>query len=308
MPRSASASKRCSGIVSARDRHQSHPRSPKTGGQRRVKDGAARFAHQRCSVVQDDVVDQQVAQKHQVGAGARHQAVPLGKRGKRFRHRLHALRIDRICPVAVALHRGTDDEAVGVRILADVGRRHARADERGNAHGRRHGLHFVWLRLAAGRRAGDDHAVGQRKLRGMRRVGQTHVGGDGMRGVFLLHVGKHLHVAGADLLAIPQQHAGVAFDDALIGHMRKHIALDPHETGAARQRHGERLAIRAASTCTPSGSGTALPHLAPDHRHRRHRFRADRALQIRAVVHVLDHQSRESRRRGRPSPPQSRGR
>ena len=56
--------------------------------------------------------------------------------------------------------RRTDDEAVGVRIVTNVGCRHTRADERRNAYGRRRCVHVIRLRLAAGRRASHDYAIG----------------------------------------------------------------------------------------------------------------------------------------------------
>jgi hypothetical protein len=53
--------KRCLGIVIARNRHQSDARSPNACRERRVKQSASRFAHQRPAILQNNVVNEQVA-------------------------------------------------------------------------------------------------------------------------------------------------------------------------------------------------------------------------------------------------------
>ena len=62
---------------------------------------------------------------------------------------------------------------------------------------------------------------------------------------FFLTSAKTAHALGADRAAVAQQLAGVGLDEALVGDVREHEALDAHERGAAGERHGERLAVRA---------------------------------------------------------------
>ena len=161
-----------------------------------MQDGAARFAHEGCSILQDDVVDYRLPNRTRsgplletsvaevagtfVGPGERSRQTchehfsRLGRAAKAFATACTRCGSSGIRPVAVALYRGTDDEAVG---RTDIGRCWSGViPEPTNA-----GIptaaatcsHVVWFGLAAGRRAGDDHAIGECKLGGVGGVGQS---------------------------------------------------------------------------------------------------------------------------------------
>ena len=77
--------------------------------------------------------------------------------------------------------------------------------------------------------------------------------------------------------------------------MSEHKALDAHEAGAARQgdRHGG--VIGSGEHLNPEGQSGGPLHLETDHRERGDNLGADIALEIRAIVCVLENKTVESR-------------
>src|SRR6185436_15541380 len=121
--------------------------------------------------------------------------------------------------------------------------------------------------------------------------------GDGVGRVLLLDVREHVHRFRADRLAVAQQLARVRLDQALVRDVREHEALDAHEARAASERHGQRLAVGARQHLHAQRQLHRAPHLAADRGHRRDDLRSGAALQVGAVVHVLESQRMEARAR-----------
>ena len=63
--------------------------------------------------------------------------------------------------------------------------------------------------------------------------------------MLLLDVGEDTHVLRVERAAVTQELTRGRLDDALVGDVREDEALDPHEARAARERHGQGLAVRA---------------------------------------------------------------
>ena len=113
--------------------------------------------------------------------------------------------------------------------------------------------------------------------------------------VLLLDVREHQHALGADRAAVAQQLARARLDDALVRHVREDETLHPHELRAAGEGDRERLAIRGGQHLNAEHQAGLAFDFA---RHRRHGggdLRADPALQVGAVVHVLEGQRGEPR-------------
>lgn len=145
--------------------------------------------------------------------------------------------------------------------------------------------------------ARDDDGVGapaeQHIVRGLT-GGERHE----RRGVFDQDVGEEPEVIGAEALAVPQRRGSFALDEALIGDVRAHVDVDPHERGAGHRRdaqRGERVVAEAVHADGQPGRGDDRLH---EHRHRRHLVRgqavAFAALEEGRRAEVLDDDRRHA--------------
>ena len=112
--------------------------------------------------------------------------------------------------------------------------------------------------------------------------------------MLLLDVGEHQHPFGADAAPIPQQFACARLDDAFVCHVRVDESFRPDEVGAGRVCDRERLTIRAGEHLHAKHEAGFTLHVACNRGHGRGDLRTDPTLEVRAVVHVLDGQRRES--------------
>src|SRR5262249_28223718 len=124
-------------------------------------------------------------------------------------------------------------------IAADIFRSDAGTYQRWNGYCLTDGAHFLWVGGAAGGNAGYDHAVCAEKFGCFGGLDDVHIGGDGVRRVFLFYVGKDPDFLGANCAAITQQLTGAGLDQALIGNMSENKSLYPHKTRSARMGHGK---------------------------------------------------------------------
>ena len=115
-----------------------------------------------------------------------------------------------------------------------------------------------------------------------------------MRTVFFLDVGEDEHALGADGSAIAKQPASTGFDQPLIGDMREHKPFDPYEVGAARMGNGEGLSIGRCQDLHPQWELSLALDFAHQDRHRRRDLGSDEALEVGAIMHVLDRQGGEA--------------
>ena len=115
-----------------------------------------------------------------------------------------------------------------------------------------------------------------------------------MRAVLLLDVRKDQHSFCADRAPVPEQLACAGLDHTFVCHVRIHESFDPDEVGTGRVRDRERLAIRRCEHLNAQHETGFALHFPRDRGHGGGDLRADTTLEIRAVVHVLDGQRRES--------------
>ena len=123
------------------------------------------------------------------------------------------------------------------------------------------------------------------------------VGGQRVRRVLLLDVGKHANAFGANSATISKQASRARFDDPLVCHMREDETLDAYEARTARQGHGQGAVIRSGEHLDAERQWHGAPHFVTDDRERGHNLRANRALEIWPIVRVLDDHTVETGRR-----------
>lgn len=75
--------------------------------------------------------------------------------------------------------------------------------------------------------------------------------------MLLLDVGEYADVLGTDGGAVAEERPGVGLDEPLVRDVGKYKPLDPNERGAQARATAIASSLAAASTCTPSGNGTA---------------------------------------------------
>ena len=102
-------------------------------------------------------------------------------------------------PSSAFFHITTNDDRIGIGKQPG----HAlwsctTASQYGKCAGRANRIEFGFVNCSAGFRASDNHSVGKKELCGASACSNVNIRGDGVRGVLLLDVCKHLHAVGSD--------------------------------------------------------------------------------------------------------------
>ena len=118
-----------------------------------------------------------------------------------------------------------------------------------------------------------------------------------MSRVLLLDIAKHANALGADGATIAKEGSCARLDHPLVRHVREDEPLDAHETRAARQGHRQRRLIRSGEHLDAKRHCHRTLHFVTDDGERGDDLRADAALEIWAIVRVLNHHAVEAGRR-----------
>jgi hypothetical protein len=112
---------------------------------------------------------------------------------------------------------------------------------------RANGVEFGFVNCSAGFCTSDNHSVGKKELRGAGACSNVHIRSDGVRGVLLLDICKHLHAVGADRFTKSQQWTSGCFShQAFVSHVCKDETFSAHEIKTRGVCHRNGLTRTAA--------------------------------------------------------------
>ena len=118
-----------------------------------------------------------------------------------------------------------------------------------------------------------------------------------MSRVFLLDIGKHANAVRANGATIAKEGSCARLDNPLVCHMREDKPLDAHETRATREGHGQRALIRSGEHLDAKRHRHRALHFVTDDCERGDNLWPHAALEIWAIVRVLNHHAVEAGRR-----------
>lgn len=200
-----------------------------------------------------------------------------------------AFEIDRARPVPVTLHRGADNDRIGVLehgcgiSCSDTG-----THDNGQLGRVTRGADIGGRGFTPGCLTGDDHRIRAAKFRRFDRFDQTHISGRRMGGMFLFHIRPNSDAVGADLPAVAQQGTGTCIHPSLVGNVSENKSLRADEIESGGERNGQSRLVGAGQNLHPAGQIGGVTDRAANGSHRSDDFRTHVALEVGNIVHVLD--------------------